>query len=171
MYTNFIKTYDILDTSSWQNCYELPDGYSNSVEVNGYFYAFSTTDVIRTSNGIMWNKVADFDFGIIKCIATLNGRFDDNGRIYHTKTLIICSDKIISSFDMKGYKTEITNLSTSIIGRINGICGFNGKYYACTNNGIIYISINGMVWTYNNIGGVFYSIDANEQGIFVGGGS
>lgn len=169
MYTNFIKTYDIIDVSSWENCYELPEGYSNPIEVNGYFYAFSTTNVKRTSNGIMWKNVSDFDFGTIKCITNLIGRFVSNGRVYHTKTLIIGSNGIISSYNMKEYNLETTNLSSTTINRINDICGFNGKYYACTNNGRIYISNDGITWSNIDIGGIFYSIDSNNQGIFVGG--
>lgn len=178
MYTNFIKTYTITDVSEWQECLDLPNTtYSKVFNINGYYYAFASTMVLRSSNGILWNNKISVNFGTVSGVATIFGRFNcitektidgkvyNINQVYKSKTLIIGSNGVKCSYNMSDYFDVDTNLPYT---EITGLCSHNNIFYASANNGKVYKSSDGIDWEVIEIGYPVNSIDSSLEKVFVG---
>ena len=178
MYTNFIKTFTITNINEWVDCLDLPNQpYYKVYSINGYFYVFGSDRVLRSVNGIMWNDEIENNFGIVSGIATIQGRFishntqiiDDkeytNNRVCKVMTLIVGSEGVKCSYDMKTFFDVNTNLPYETI---TGLCSHNNIFYASSNNGNVYKSSNGEDWTVIEIGYPVNSIDSSANKVFVG---
>lgn len=178
MYTNFIKTFTITNINEWQDCLDLPNQpYYKVYNINGYFYVFGLDKVLRSVNGIMWDNEIQNNFGIVFGIATIQGRFISqtttvidgkeytNNRVYKTMTLIVGSEGVKCTYDMKTYLNIDTNLPYATI---TGLCSHNNIFYASSNNGNVYKSSNGLNWESIEIGYSVNSIDSSANKVFVG---